>query len=274
MRIRAVVCRGVWMTALVGSLVAGCGGEAGDGLEDSEAADASGAEGAAEVLPTDDGQAEPERDSGQLAQVTQAVYAGCVSKSVSWTQWQPTWNGNTGTAGTYICYGELPSATHGYIVSAMLTNSDQRTGSAQYTCSNGNWVVRAGATCNGKVISTLLATGNTSVCSSADPVRSKWISWYLADLKRCADASGLDWWVTEYNNNSACFASNNYDGYGTKDGCWRAHFRAAANTHDNSYAIAQSLGHIAPSDEVARCGSLAYPWSNVSAFGASCKFRP
>jgi hypothetical protein len=65
-----------------------------------------------------------------------------------------------------------------------------------------------------------------------------WIGWYLADLKRCADPSGLEWWVSQYNNNAACPSYNNYDGYGSKDACWRAHFRNGANSNGNSYTDA------------------------------------
>jgi hypothetical protein len=194
---------------------------------------------------------------------------------VSWSQSQASWNGNTGTAGSYICYGDVPAASHGIIVAATLTNSGQRTGSAQYTCSNGSWLPRSGASCNGKIISTLSATGSSLTCSSADLVRQKWITWYVQDLKRCADTAGLDWWVTQYNNNTDCLASTNYNGYGSRDVCWRAQFRAAADANGwNTYSEAQAIGHIASLDESNICGSLAYPWTNVTGFGTSCKYRP
>jgi hypothetical protein len=107
-------------------------------------------------------------------------------------------------------------------------------------------------------------------------VRSKWIGWYVADLKRCADNAGLDWWVTQYNNNADCLATDNYHGYGSKDVCWREQFRAAANANGwNTYNEAQFTGHIAALDEDTACGpGAAYPWTNVAAYGTSCKYKP
>jgi hypothetical protein len=274
MRIHTWVCRGAWMTALFGSLLVGCGGEAG---VDGEASEPLPSESVSEAMPTDGTLVEPESDSVQSPDEPSshsALLLNCPATSKSWAQSQPAWNGNTGTAGSYICYGDLPEASSGFIVTATLTNSAERTGSAQYTCSNGTWLLRSGSTCNGKVISTVSASGFSMTCSSADAVRSKWIGWYLADLKRCADTAGLDWWVTQYNNNAACLASNNYDGYGSKDACWRAQFRAGANANGNSFNEAQALGHISSWDEAAVCAGLAYPWTNVTGFGTSCKYRP
>jgi hypothetical protein len=97
-----------------------------------------------------------------------------------------------------------------------------------------------------------------------------WVSWYAQDYKRCADSAGLEWWVTQYNNNAYCLASNNYDGFGSKDACWRAHFRGAA---PSSYSEAQASNHIAYADELSMCGSRAsYP--HDSAFGWQCKYKP
>lgn len=240
-----------------------------DFVDDNEEVSAS--EGVSEAPPMDDDLLESESAS---VQVQTSAYANCAATSVSWSQSRAAWNGNTATAGNYICYGDLPAANHGYIVSATLAGSD-RTGSAQYTCSNGSWVRNSGYTCDGKVVNTETASGVYSTCSSADPVRSKWIGWYLADLKRCADTDGLDWWVTQYNNNADCLQSTNYNGYGSKDVCWRAQFRNAANGWSNSYSVAQSLGHIGPNDEDSFCGVTAgYPWTSVSTWGRFCKYLP
>jgi hypothetical protein len=101
------------------------------------------------------------------------------------------------------------------------------------------------------------------------------VDWYLADLKRCADTAGLDWWVNQYNSNSDCLPYDNYKGYGSKDACWQAQFRDGANQNGNSYNEALSTGHISAWDESSLCGSsLAYPWSSVTAYGTSCKYKP
>ncbi|WP_164021585.1 hypothetical protein [Pyxidicoccus trucidator] len=103
-------------------------------------------------------------------------------------------------------------------------------------------------------------------------MRSKWIGWYRADFKRCADADGLEWWVTQYNNNNGCLASNNYDGFGTKDACWRWHFQEAGR---DSYEEAKSTGHISSTDEVILCGpNAAYPWIHNVTNGTQCKYKP
>ena len=285
MRIRGWVCSGVWMTTLFGAFLAGCGGEMGVEGEEAGASqseivsealpttEGSESESVSEALPTENELVEPEGDVESKPDGVTQLALGCPSMAVNWSQTRTTaWNGNTGTTGTYQCYGDLPATNSGFTVSATLTSTD-RTGSAQYYCYNGSWQ-RKTVTCDGKVISTVAATGISTTCSSADAVKQKWISWFLADLKRCAGTTGLDWWVTQYNNNAGCYASNNYDGYGSKDACWRAHFRAAANENGNSYNEAQSTGHISSFDENHLCGSLAYPWSSVSAYGTSCKYRP
>jgi hypothetical protein len=240
-----------------------------EGSEDFE--EMSESEGVSEASPTDDALIEPESASGPIQT---SAYANCAATSVSWSQSRAAWNGNTDTAGNYICYGNLPAATHGYLVSATLTSSN-RTGSAQYTCTNGSWVRNSGFTCDGKVVTTESANGIYTTCSSGDAVRNKWIGWYLADLKRCADNSGLDWWVTQYNNNTNCLSSTNYNGYGDKDVCWRAQFRSGAENWNNSYSVATTLGHIGPMDEDSFCGSTAgYPWTSVSTWGRFCKYLP
>ncbi len=262
----------MWMTTLLGSLLAGCGGEVGVNGEDAQSWESASV---SEALPTEGELIPVVSDSGQPEDKRlQAAYLSCPAVSMSWSQFQPSWNGNADTAGTYLCYGTLPASPHGYIVAASLSNSGERTGSAQYTCSNGTWMPRTGATCNGKVINTLTASGYATTCSSTDPVRSKLISWYLADVKRCPDVEGLNWWADQYNNNTHCLASTNYNGYGNKDTCWRWQMRNAANANGNSYNEAQATGHISAWDEDVICGALGYPWLNVSSFGTSCKYLP
>jgi hypothetical protein len=270
MRIRSWVCRGMWITALYGALLAGCGGETG---VDGESSEPSESESVSEASPTDAAPVETESDSGQPPTRVSQLALGCTSTSVNWSQVRTTaWNGNTSTLGTYQCYGTLSATSSGFTVSATLTSSD-RTGSAQYTCSNGTWLRKSG-TCDGAIISTTSASGVTTTCSSADLVRQMWINWFLEDLKRCAGTAGLDWWVDQYNNNTNCLASNNYNGYPNKDACWRAQFRAAANVNGNSYNEAQATGHVSAWDESYLCGSLAYTWVSPSVYGTTCKYRP
>ncbi|WNG23675.1 hypothetical protein F0U62_06260 [Cystobacter fuscus] len=78
-----------------------------------------------------------------------------------------------------------------------------------------------------------------------------------------------------YNNNpTVCPASSNYEGHGNKDICFRAYFQEAAKSNGEFYE-AQSSGHIAASTEADTCGSMAaYPWTNVLANGATCKYKP
>ncbi|RYZ13457.1 MAG: hypothetical protein EOO70_08610 [Myxococcaceae bacterium] len=174
------------------------------------------------------------------------------------------------TQGTYFCSASVPVTGDGSSVSVLAAGAE-RTGSAQIRCFDGTWQFVNGS-CDGKVVNTVTATGNVSVCSHTDPVRSKWIGWYVADLKRCADVVGLDWWATLYNSNTVCLASTNYDGYGTKDACFRENFRIVAG---DLYTEAQSTGHIAAQTEFGACGPrAAYPWSNVLSNGMLCKYRP
>jgi hypothetical protein len=240
----------------------------GDGDADSEALKSSESEIASAASPTGADLAGSKSDVGQPSnQPTHSLLSSCPATSRSWWQSQAAWNGNTRTAGTYICTGNLPMANHGNTVAATLASMG-RVGSAQYTCNNGTWLPITGASCDGKVIST-----TTMTCSSADPVKSKWVGWYLTDLKRCADTAGLEWWVNNYNNNAACFPTDNYNGYGSKDACWRAYFRSAGDAN-GEYSEAQLTGHIAAVAESNTCNGLAYPWTSVSAFGTSCKPLP
>ncbi|MCP3138362.1 hypothetical protein [Pyxidicoccus xibeiensis] len=211
-------------------------------------------------------------DFGQSPE--QGVHAAglsCPSGTASWSQQQwAAWNSNVNTVGTYSCSGNVFATSDGSNVSVMAAGGE-RSGTAQLRCSNGTWLWVSG-TCDGKVVNTTVATGHTMVCSHSDPVRSKWIGWYVAALKRCADSGGLEWWVAQYNSNNGCLASTNYDGYGSKDACFRANFQISAGS---SYTEAQSTGRIAAQDEYNICGPRgAYPWNNIFGDGMKCKYRP
>lgn len=270
MQVRALVCRSVWSAALVGSLLAGCGGEAGVDGQELEP------EGVSEALPADDAMVEPDGAAGQAPEEpTHSAFAmNCPSTSVTWSEERGAWNSNPNTVGIYTCYANVPLTSSGGNRTVTATGMERTTTStAQFNCSDGVWV-RVSGTCDGRVIETSLATGNASTCSSADPVKIKWINWFLADLKRCPDSAGLNWWVNAYNTSASCPASTNYDGYGSKDACWRANFQAGANANGNSYNEAQALGHISSWDEEYLCGSLSYPYSAVPTYGTKCKYRP
>lgn len=269
MRIRTLVWRSVWSTALFGSLLAGCGDEGGVNPEGSESAKA-------EVVfeafsPTANALVTAENKAGQAPErELRSASVSCPSTTAQWSTLQSAWNSNTSTGGRYYCAVSLPATSDGYRLTVTISGGQQRTGELIVDCNNGTWE-GVSFTCDGAIVTTT----NSSVCSDPDPVRSMWIGWYLADLKRCADSGGLDFWVGAYNSNAICFASNNYDGHGSKDACWRAYFRSSANQNGNSYNEAQATGHISSYDEGTTCGSgTAYPWANVSTYGESCKYKP
>jgi hypothetical protein len=222
------------------------------------------------ALPADDALAGSESASGQPSdQQVHAAGASCPGATVTWSQSRSAWLSNPYTAGTYSCQATVYATPSGS--SASLTaNSSERIGSIQMYCNNGTWQYYPGYSCDGRIVSTAAANGTTTLCSHPDPVRSKWISWYVADMKRCADYDGLEWWVYQYNNNTDCLPYDNYKGYGTKDVCWRAQFRAGSEDDE-----ALSTGHVTSSAEFNLCGPrAAYPWSSVSSYGTQCKYRP
>lgn len=270
MKIRALVCRSAWMTALLGALLAGCGVEP---AVNGELSELSKPALETEASALQDAPVDAKNDPSQPPDEVTGMALNCAGTTVQWSQFQAAWNNNTYTSGTYYCIGTLPATASGFVATTTLTSSD-RTGTAQYSCSNGSWTLQSGS-CDGKIVQTSDVSGVSTVCSSADPVRSKWINWYVVDLKRCADTAGLDWWVTQYNNNADCLASTNYNGYGDKDTCWRAQFRAGANANGNSYSEAQQVGHVSSWDEASLCGSgAAYTWIFITSNGTKCKFRP
>jgi hypothetical protein len=196
------------------------------------------------------------------------LLSSCPAMAVSWSQSQAVWNGNPRTGGNYICGVNLPATISGYTVTATLVYNpySDRVGTIQYACSNSTWQRLPGASCDGTVVSTTIASGISNTCSSTLPTYSKWIGWYLADLKRCPDTVGLNWWVNSYINNTYCLSDGN------KDTCWRDLFQKVANENNNSYNEAKD--HISASDEVNLCRGRAYPWTSVSAAGTTCKALP
>ncbi|WP_375770443.1 hypothetical protein NR798_05985 [Archangium gephyra] len=203
--------------------------------------------------------------------------ADCSSRTVSWSQSQPIWNGNPSTAGTYTCSGTVPAASHGATnVSATLNSAGStRVGSARYTCNDGSWELQSGYSCDGAVW-----TATIVKCSDPDPVVDMWIGWYVEDLKRCADRAGLDWWVGEYKSGATCKFANGfyshtfmgvtYGNFISKDGCWRDAFRRSAS-NVGEYPVS----HITAASESSLCGSpRAAAWTNIRSAGNGCKNRP
>jgi hypothetical protein len=101
--------------------------------------------------------------------------------------------------------------------------------------------------------------------------------WYVADLYRCADSLGLDYWVSQYENPSPtlCTPASNYGGTGSKETCWRAVFRDSANAVESCYDQAQATGHICDGAVDNFCAPDShYPWASIVSAGATCKFGP
>jgi choice-of-anchor A domain-containing protein len=182
----------------------------------------------------------------------------CPSTTVTWSQPQPAWNGNGSTAGTYYCQGVINWASHGSNNVAATLISSNRTGSARFNCRDGNWVV-SGASCDGSTISVSQAGGFAVTCFDPRPTYILWIGWYVAELGRCPDPDGLDWWARAYD------ASSNRD-----EAYWRNALREGGVPHGD----VPVNGHVSPYIESRLCGSLAYPWANIRSFGESCKYRP
>jgi hypothetical protein len=267
---------GTSMGCAVSSPAEGYGEET--GFEESS----ESAESVTEALrqaPTDDDAVESGGGSRQppAEPTASAALAGCTAQWLDWSQWQPAWAGNANTEGEYTCFGFVPARSSGLSASTSMADTS-RVGAAQFTCNNGSWSPPSpSATCNGKVVSTTTISGSTT-CVSGDPVRTKWIGWYLADLFRCPDTAGLDFWVGVYNDPNNSNSPNNCgpgNPYGSKDACFRNSLREAAEANDNSYSVAQALGHIAPSDEISTCGQDAYyPWASIQTNGTKCKYGP
>lgn len=194
--------------------------------------------------------------------------------TVTWTQTRSAWQGNPSTAGTFACAAKIPTGTfvHGATTPLVPNDALRRTGSATATCTSGTWQVSG--TCDGKIVDTLI----TAQCSvSSPPVRQMIAGWYLVDLYRCADASGLDYWVDQYENPnpSTCTSASNYNGTGSKEACWRAVFRDGANAWNNCYDQAQASGHVCDAvlDTLCPSGTF-YPWTSIQTAGATCKYGP
>jgi hypothetical protein len=259
------------MATLCGPVLAGCGGEAGGGV-DGEYSVPADAENVTEAVQTGGTPVEPEQDSTQApGEVT--AFATCSSKWVEWKVNQTiAWNKNPYTTGWYVCSGTLPMTAGGTGVTVYASEAT-RDGSVRYTCgTTGVWGSPYGTSCKGKEFNTLLST---TCADYVDSVRNMWISWYREDLFRCADTAGLDWWVGQYKADADCRAPS-YNGFATKDACWRAQFRNGANMNGNSYNEAQALKHISSWDENALCGSNgAYTWdpATIVSVGTKCKYR-
>src|SRR5437868_13607543 len=107
-RIHSLACCGMWVATLFGALLAGCvgGGEPGgdgDSAADSEALKSSESEIAPSASPTGADLAGSKSEVGQLSnQLTPSLLLSCPATSISWSQSQAAWNGNTHTAGSYI----------------------------------------------------------------------------------------------------------------------------------------------------------------------------
>jgi choice-of-anchor A domain-containing protein len=210
---------------------------------------------------------------------------GCASTTRTWSQSRSAWNGNPTTAGTYTCRGRLPATSHGLTVEATLT-SEERDGSAEFRCENGSWT-RVSGSCDGEV-----TVNDDLKCSPPAPpeddaLESKVIGWYRSDLKRCAESSGLAYWVGFAKNAGVCvercspdssgalvckYIGDGFSGaqYDSRDACLRAGFRHAAE----STGEWPNDGHIHPDAEANQCGSWAAPWTNIATAGMKCKARP
>lgn len=77
----------------------------------------------------------------------------CPSTNVTWYQYQGSWAANSNTSGYYYCSGALNQTPHGNSAWASLQGTDTRSGSALYSCSNGNWTLSSGS-CDGRTITT------------------------------------------------------------------------------------------------------------------------
>jgi choice-of-anchor A domain-containing protein len=190
---------------------------------------------------------------------TPAPPSNCPSMTVSWNQWQPAWNNNPRTKGTYFCSGTLGAAAHGSRATASQVRGTIpelfRTGSVQYTCNDGSWKQVAGsATCDGLPYSTYHVT----CASSSDPARKLFLGFYMNDLKRCADILGLDWWMSRYN--TECLAPN-FNGFSSKDACFQAEFLKGSEDDE----VKDNGGHISDSAERNQCGTrAAASWTSAS----------
>jgi hypothetical protein len=190
---------------------------------------------------------------------TPAPPSNCPSTTVSWSQWQPAWNNNPRTQGTYLCSGTLSATSHGSRATASQVRGTTpelfRTGSVQYTCNNGSWELVAGsATCDGLPYSTYHVT-----CAyGSDPARNMFLGFYMNDLKRCADLGGLDWWTSHYNDD--CLAPD-YKGLGSKEACFRVEFLRGPEDDE----VQANGGHITSTAERNQCGTrAAASWTGAS----------
>ncbi|ADO75189.1 choice-of-anchor A family protein [Stigmatella aurantiaca] len=201
----------------------------------------------------------------------------CSRKTVTWSQSQPAWQGNSRTQGPYSCSGQVSAASDGASASVGASGSE-RDGSARFICDDGTWVLQQGS-CNGKIVATSMPTK----CASANPTEQMWIGWYVSDLKRCADTAGLNFWVGQFNNKTDCkfregFYWHTFNGvsynFAYADSCWRFAFQMSATLTGEWPRPPAYSTHVSPEVEADLCGSLAYPWTGISSTGMNCKFPP
>jgi len=188
--------------------------------------------------------------------------ASCAAATVVWSQAQVAWHGNTATAGGYACSATVTAASHGGTQSKSPAEST-RTGTATATCDNGTWT--ASGSCDGSLFTTIIPV----TCTSGDPLEAKWVSWYAADFKRCADTEGLAYWIgRDLDTGVACSAYPTV-GSAERDTCMRDTLRA---TGGGEYTYAQAHGHVSSTIEANFCGAAgAYPWNS---WGSQCKSKP
>jgi len=193
------------------------------------------------------------------------VCTGCISQTLSWSQSQTAWKGNSRTAASYQCSATVTAGAHG--ASRTLTASGTtRTGSAAAQCNDGTWQL-TGVLCDGVVYTAPLALS----CSSTVLQESKWISWYAADYKRCADTEGLIYWVSRDNDTAGFAPCTDYPTVGSsaRDACMRGILRQNGQTE---YDYAQANNHVSILVETNSCGSNgAYGWVT---WNNQCKYLP
>lgn len=183
--------------------------------------------------------------------------AGCGAQSVSWSQFQSAWGGNSNLAGTYQCSGTTSAASSGGSVSISNTSAN-RSGSATMVCSGGSWSLSSGS-CDG----TYQGVSNQQFFSYPQDFNTNYIltqCFYNVNyVARGMSASELNYYWNRANNQGVHYTTICNEIYGSQEA-----------------ATARALGgHLANSSETNICGSpnFGYPWS-LGAQGQTCKARP
>ncbi|HLL05619.1 MAG TPA: choice-of-anchor A family protein [Myxococcaceae bacterium] len=218
--------------------------------------------------------------SGLLYLTGEVPPRNCSGTTVTWSEWQPAWNGNPRTQGTYTCSSTVSWTSDGDY-DDVAPSSSARTGSARFWCDNGTWRLEQGtATCDGNRVSTSdsSASRKATKCIGSTNTENMFIGFYVSELKRCADLPGLAWWSDQYDRRQDCQFREGFYWHGSirfayPDNCWRHTFREGA-TNAGELPRVPYTDHVTPTMERALCGSLAYPYTNVAAWGDTCKFLP